>query len=190
MKKHIGILGLAAILLVSIWSVTASVVHAQEVGGVAASGTLNAKITITLDDTTMALGTPDPDCEGLTDGGTTGEFTVYNGTTGNEGCSYVWDGLQVRVKSNKPWTGTIAGSDGSPTSGVTVVTASFHYDTAAAASTYTACGSDTTLATTTSSFESSGNAGNTLYNFYHCVLLDWDDPDGTIDSTITYTVSQ
>ena len=96
----------------------------------------------------------------------------------------------MTVKSNKPWTGTIAGSDGSPTSGVTVALGGFHYDTEAAASTYTACSSDTVLATTTSSFESSGVIGQSIYSFHHCVVLDWDDADGTIDSTITYTVTQ
>ena len=171
-------------------TVIAGTTYAQEVGGVAASGTANAKITIALTDTTMALGTPDPSCEGLTDGTATGEFVVYNGTTGNEGCSYVWGGLSVTIKSNRPWTGTTNGSDGTPTSGVTVVGSSFHYSTSAAASTYTGCAGYTALATTTASFEASGTQGNSLYNFYHCVLIDWDDSDGTIDSTITYTVSQ
>ena len=48
----------------------------------------------------------------------------------------------------------------------------------------------TTMATTTSSFEASGVIGNNLYTFYNCVVLDWDNADGTIDSTITYTVTQ
>ena len=158
------------------------VVGAQTSGGVAASGTLNAKITVTLGDTTMALGTPDPDCEGNPDATVLGEFTVYNGTTGNQGCSYIWNSLTVRVKSNKPWTGDIDGADGSPTSGVTVPNGNYHYDTA--------CSADTALATTTAQWEPSGTVGNNLYTFYHCLLLDWDDADGTIDSTITYTVSQ
>ena len=67
-----------------------SVVTAQESGGVAASGSANAKITITLGDTSLALGTPDPACEGNPDSTVVGEFTLYNGSTGNEGCGYVW----------------------------------------------------------------------------------------------------
>ena len=190
MKKLAAISGIVAFVVGTLAIALAGTIYAQESGGVTASGTANAKITISLTDASMALGTPDPTCEGLSDGTTTGEFTVYNGTTGNEGCSYVWDSLTVTVKSNKPWTGTIAGSDGSPTSGVTVALGGFHYDTAAAATTYTTCSADTVLATTTSSFESSGVIGQSLYSFYHCVVLDWDDADGTIDSTITYTVTQ
>ena len=182
-KKRPVVLGLAVVILGTFLALIATSVYAQETGGVAASGTASAKITISLSDTTMALGTPDPTCEGLGDGATTGEFTVYNGTTGNEGCAYAWDILQVRVKSNKAWTGTINGADGAPTSGVTVVNGSFRYDSSAAASTYTQCTLDTTLATTTASFEPSGLAGNNLYNFHHCVTVDWDDADGTIDST-------
>ena len=63
-----------------------TVVYAQESGGVAASGSANAKITITLGDTSLALGTPDPACEGNPDSTVVGEFTLYNGSTGNEGC--------------------------------------------------------------------------------------------------------
>ena len=190
MKKLTAISGILAVVVGTLAMALAGTVYAQEASGVSASGTANAKITLSLTDASMALGTPDPTCEGLSDGTTTGEFTVYNGSTGNEGCSYVWDSLTVTVKSNKPWTGTIAGSDGSPTSDVTVGDGSFHYDTSAAAGTYTACGTDTALATTTSSFESSGVKGQSLYTFHHCVILDWDDADGTIDSTITYTVTQ
>ena len=181
--------GLMLVVVGALLTLLVSSVHAQT-GAVSASGTLNAKITITLTDPTMALGTPDPTCEGLTDGSTSGEFTVYNGTTGNQGCAYVWGGLQVRVKSNRAWTGTINGGDGSPTSGVKVTDGNFLYNASAAVTTYASCSADTALATTTASFESSGNVGNTLYNFYHCILLDWDDVDGSIDSTITYTVTQ
>ena len=133
----------------------AAIVHAQS-EGVSASGTAGAKITITLTDATMALGTPDPACESLSDGATTGEFTVYNGTSGNQGCAYAWNALTVTVKSNKAWTGTIAGSDGTPTSDVKVVNGNFHYDTSAPAGTYAACSADTALATTTASFEAAG----------------------------------
>ena len=190
MKKLGAISAIVAFVVGTLAMALAGTIYAQEASGVTASGTANAKIAISLTNATMALGTPDPTCEALSDGSTTGEFTVYNGATGNEGCSYVWDALTVTVKSNKPWTGTIAGSDGSPTSGVTVALGGFHYDTAAAASTYTACSSDTVLATTTPSFESSGVIGQSIYSFHHCVVLDWDDADGTIDSTITYTVTQ
>ena len=55
--------------------------------------TVPPTITLTLSDTTMALGTPDLTCEGLSDGSPTGEFTVRKGSTGNEGCAYVWADL-------------------------------------------------------------------------------------------------
>ena len=148
-------------------------------------------ITLTLSDTTIALGTPDPTCEGLADGATIGEFTVYSGTTGNQGCSYVWSDLDVTVQSNKAWSGTIAGTDGSPTSGVTVPEGSFRYDVGTPTTSYAGCASNTALTTAASPFEPSGGAGdNQVYTYHHCVLVDWDDDDGTIDSTITYTVQQ
>ncbi len=64
------------------------------------------------------------------------------------------------------------------------------YTTGAAPATYTACNTATALATTTSQWEAAGPVGNNVYTFRHCVVLDWDDADGSIDSTITYTVSQ
>ena len=148
-------------------------------------------ITLTLSDATMALGTPDPTCEGLADGAPTGEFTVYSGTAGNQGCSYVWNDLDVTVQSNKAWSGTVAGTDGSPTSGVTVPQGSFRYDVGTPTTSYAGCASNTALTTTASPFEPSGGVGdNQVYTYHHCVLVDWDDDDGTIDSTITYTVQQ
>ena len=189
-RRSFGLVGIWVLLAAAALAAGVSVVHAQETGGVAASGTLNAKLTLTLGDTSMALGTPDPDCEGNTDGATVGEFTVYNGATGNQGCSYLWNGISVRVKSNKAWTGTIDGSDGSPTSAIKVVNSSFHYDSAAASTNYSTCADATAMATTSATWEPSGTVWNNLYTFYHCVIIDWDDTDGTIDSTITYTVTQ
>ena len=184
---QIGLVPVLAGVLITL-AVTAA--HAQETGGVAASGTANAKITMTLSDTTMALGTPDPSCEGLTDGTVTGEFTVYSGTTGNQGCAYIWHSLTVTVKSNKLWTGTVSAGDGSPTSGITVAAGSFLYDTVVAPTSYAGCTADTPLTTTSATFEPSGALGRRDYPFYNCVVLDWSDPDGTINSMITYTVSQ
>ena len=81
-------------------------------------------------------------------------------------------------------------ADGTPTSGITIANASFLYNTVASSTSYAACSTDTAVTTTATSWEPAGPLGNTLYTFHHCVLLDWDDADGTIDSTITYTVSQ
>ena len=178
---------MAAIVVGTLLASVSAAVSAQS-QGVSASGTSGAKITISLTDPTMALGTPDPTCEGFADGTVTGEFTVYSGATGNQGCTYVWGALTVTVKSNRPWSGTLAGADGTPTSGVTVANGSFRYDTSAPATSYSACSMDTALATTTASFEASGTQGATDYLFYHCVIVDWDDSYGTIDSNITYTV--
>ena len=148
-------------------------------------------ITLNLGDTTLAMGSPDPNCEDNPDGTAVGEFTVYNGTAGNQGCAYTWSPLAITVDSNRPWTGTVAGSDGTPTSGVTVALGNYRYDAAAAALSYPGCAGDAQLPTTPGPFESSGSEGsNQVYNHHHCVVIDWDDNDGTIDSTITYTVSQ
>ena len=154
------------------------------------STTVPPTIILTLSDTTLALGSPDPTCEGLANGSRTGEFTVYNGSSGNEGCAYVWDAFTATIRSNKPWTGTIAGTDVAPTSGITLASGNFHYDAVAAATSYSDCSSDTALTATPTSFESAGTTGTSLYDFHHCVLVDWDDDDGTIDSKVIYTVQQ
>ena len=181
------------------WSALTDVTTVTAASSIAPAVTNNASdtttapptITINLGDPTLALGLPDPGCEDNPDATTVGEFTVYNGTTGNEGCTYVWDPLVVTVESNKPWTGTVEGADGTPTSELRVAFGSFRYDLAAAATSYSQCGSDTTLTTVPVLWESSGPEGDDQgYTHHHCVLLDWDDDDGTIDSTITYTVSQ
>ena len=147
-------------------------------------------ITLTLTDPTLALGSPDPNCQGNPSGTTVGEFTVYVGSTGNQGCAYAWDGITVTVKSNAAWSGTIVGADQAPTSDITVANGSFRYDSAGAPASYSDCSGDTQLPTTPAPFEPAGPTGINVYNFWHCVRLDWDDGDGTIDSTITYTVSQ
>ncbi len=152
--------------------------------------TATQTLTITLSDTTLTLGTPDPGCQGNTDGTTIGEFTVYNGTLGGEGCAYVWDDLTVTVKSNAPWSGTIVGADNSPTSEITVALGSFRYDTAAAPASYSDCAADTALPTSPSPFEPSGVAGVNAYTHRYCARVDWDDSDGSINSTFTYSVSQ
>ena len=99
-------------------------------------------------------------------------------------------GLSITVKSNAPWSGTVDGNDNAPTSGVTVALGSFRYDTAAAATTYAECATDTQLPASPSPFESGGVTGIAAYVHRHCVLVDWNDADGTIDSTITYSVTQ
>ena len=181
------------------WSALSDVTTVTAASSIALAVTNNATdtttapptITLALGDTTLALGVPDPGCEDNPDGTTVGEFTVYSGSTGNEGCTYVWDPLGVTVESNKPWTGTVEGADGTPTSELRVVFGSFRYDVVAAATSYSQYGADTTLSTVAVLWESSGpEGGNQAYTHHHCVLLDWDDDDGTIDSTITYTVSQ
>ena len=82
MKKLGAISAIVAFVVGTLAMALAGTIYAQEASGVTASGTANAKITISLTDATMALGTPDPTCEALSDGSTTGEFTVYNGATG------------------------------------------------------------------------------------------------------------
>ena len=152
--------------------------------------TVTPTITLSLSDPTLALGTPDPGCEGNFDGTVVGEFTVYNGNAGNQGCAYVWADLTVTVKSNAPWTGTIAGDDVSPTSDINIAQDSFRYDSAAAPASYVDCAVDAAVGTTTTQFEPSGTSGINPYTFSHCAIIDWDDSDGSIDSTITYSASQ
>ena len=154
------------------------------------STTAPPTITVTLDDSTMSFSGADPDCESNPDGSSVGEFTVYHGTIGNQGCTYIWNDLTVTVKSNAPWTGTVAGTDQSPTSDITVALSSFRYDTTLAVASYSDCSSATTLSTSTSPFESAGTGGINPYTFRHCVLINWNDRQGTIDSALEYAVTQ
>ena len=80
-----------------------------------AQDTTNAlpTISVTLGDATLDLGTPDPGCEGYSDGTTVGELTVYVGTTGNDGCAYTWDDLsRIHRRTGMDGVRTAEGGEG------------------------------------------------------------------------------
>ena len=179
----LGILFTAGLVLTIVLASTAS---AESAGGsVSASGKSNAKIILTLGTSAVDLTGVDPNCVAVSG------VSSYAGATGNEGCAYGWS-LSVRVLSNRPWTGTLYGDDNnSPTSEVTVDDGSFHASTGSIAS-YSDCSSAQAVPEVNSpwTWESSGSRGNTFATHYQCAVVDWDDADGTIDTTIQYSVSQ
>ena len=157
-------------------------------GSYVVSGKADPEIILTLGTSSVNLSGVDPACASVA--GT----SAYAGSTGNEGCAYVWT-VSVQVQSNKAWKGTLAGVDnGLPTSQVTVANGNYHASTSALSS-YASCTGATTVPGAADpndewTWENSRKKGNIIGTHYHCVMVDWDDDDGTIDSTISYSVSQ
>ena len=147
--------------------------------------TFYERIIFALGTSAVDLTGVDPNCAAVSG------VSPYAGATGNEGCAYAWS-VSVQVLSNRPWTGTLYGDDNnSPTSDVTVDDGSFHASTGSIAS-YSDCDSAQAVPEVNSpwTWESSGARGNTGATHYQCAVVDWDDADGTIDSTMQYSVSQ
>lgn len=154
-------------------------------GSVSASGKSNAKIILTLGTSSVSLSGVDPDCAAVSG------ITAYAGSSGNEGCVYRWT-VSVQVESNRAWTGTLSGTDNSnPTSEVTVGDSSFYASTKSIDS-YSDCTGATVVPDSKNpwTWESNGKKGNNSFTHYQCVIVDWDDDDGSIDSTFSYSVSQ
>ena len=157
-------------------------------GNVTLSGKSNAKIVLTLGTSDVALTGVDPACAPVS--GVTG----YSGSQASDGCAYSWP-ISVQVHSNRAWTGSIYGQDDdSATSDINFDGGAFRASTSDVAS-YADCGGAQIVPEGSEAddgwkFESAGKKGNTKTVHYHCVLVDWDDDDGTIDSTLSYSVSQ
>ena len=189
MKKVLFILSIAVFASV----LTASVVGA-ETGGVSASGTNNAKMTVTIGDSSSDFGT-NLDPEG-TNSTSTDTVLDYQGSSGNEGSYYVWKadggtGLTVGVKSNKVWSGTAQASEnGGTSSSMTVASGVMTYSETTEPTTYAACSSATAFTTTASTWQTSVAKGSNSYTYFYCLRVDWDDDPGTFSSSITYTATQ
>lgn len=154
-------------------------------GSYTASGKASAKIILTLGTISVSLSGVDPDCAAVSG------ITAYLGSSGNEGCAYRWT-VSVQVESNRAWTGTLSGADnGNPTSEITVDEGSFYASTKSIDS-YSDCTGATVVPDSKNAWtwESNGKKGNNSSTHYHCVVVDWDDDDGSINSTFSYSVSQ
>jgi hypothetical protein len=163
-------------------------------GNVTASGTNNAKISITIGDGSADFGT-NLDPEG-TNSSSADTVLDYQGSTGNQGSYYVWKstsgtGLSIEVKSNKVWNGTYQAAEniGTATS-MTIAGGALLFSEGSEPTTYALCGSANALTTLATAWKTSIGAGNNTYTHYYCLRVDWDDDPGTFSSMVTYTVTQ
>jgi hypothetical protein len=188
MKKLTTLIALGT--LVSALALNVSLAGA-EVGGVTASGTNNAKITVTIADASADFGS-NLDPSGI-DSNSSDTALDYQGSSGNQGSFYVWKsgGMAVSVKSNKVWNGTVQAAENIGTStSMSIASGVLTYVESSAPTTYAACSAGTAFATTASTWKSSVAKGSSAYTVYYCLRVDWDDDPGTFSSSITYTATQ
>ncbi len=198
MKKLNGLhrmaigLGVAVVagILVAVMAIPAGAAS----GGVSASGTNNANITITLSDSTADFGTNlDPSGTASNSSDT---VQANAGSTGNQGAYYEWkanggSGLSIQIKSNKTWNGTVAASENSGTSAsMTVASGALRYAEGSEPTSYGTCASGTAFASTAQTWKSNVTKGVNSYTQYYCLRVDWTDDPGTFASNTTYTVTQ
>ena len=182
MKKLTTLIALGT--LVSALALNVSLAGA-EVGGVTASGTNNAKITVTIADAFADFGS-NLDPSGI-DSNSSDTALDYQGSF------YVWKsgGMAVSVKSNKVWNGTVQAAENIGTStSMSIASGVLTYVESSAPTTYAACSAGTAFATTASTWKSSVAKGSSAYTVYYCLRVDWDDDPGTFSSSITYTATQ
>ena len=184
--RAIALLGALLALALGLSFSQSGLVWAEDSSGsVTVSGNTTAKIILTLGTTSVNLSGVDPDCAAVSG------IKAYAGSSGNEGCAYRWT-VSVQVESNRAWTGTLSGADdGNPTSEITVGDGSFYASTKEIDD-YSDCTGATVVPDSESAWtwESNGKKGNSNSTHYHCVVVDWDDDDGSINSTFSYSVSQ
>jgi len=190
--KKIAMAG-AAVLMATTIAVILTATAGAAAGNVSVSGTNNAKISVSISDLTANFGTFDP--TGSVSGGDEVDDTLTS-TSGNQGVCLLWEavgssGVEVKVHSNKPWTGSVAATEnGGTSSSLTLDNGDFRYHSSAPGS-YGACNTGgTAFVTDGTSFEGSGNRGVSTYNHYYSLTVDWDDVPGTFSSTVTYTATQ
>ena len=194
-KSRMKILSLVGILLPAMFllAIMSAGVAGAATGGVSASGTNNAKITVTITDAGSDFGS-NLDPEG-TNSASTDTVLDYQGSTGNQGSYYVWKaagaGVNVEVKSNKVWNGTVeATENGGTATSMTVASGVLKYAETTEPTTYSACDSGTAFATTAATWKSSVAKGANTYTYFYCLRVDWSDDVGTFSSSVTYTATQ
>ena len=188
LRTLVGVAGGLGLLMVASTGLAAA-----ETGGVSASGTNNAKMTVTISDATSDFGTSlDPNG---TDSNSSDTVLDYQGSTGNQGTYYVWKsagaGVDVTVKSNKVWSGTVDAAENAGTSTtMTIASGVLKFAETTAPTTYAGCGSATNFSAMPQTWKTSIGAGVNKYTSFYCLRVDWDDAPGTFSSSITYTATQ
>ena len=191
MKNMMKILSALGIMIATL-AISASVADA-ETGGVSASGTNNAKLTVTIADPSSDFGANlDPTGTDSTSGDS---VLDYQGSTGNQGSQYVWkaagSGLTIDVASNKVWNGTAEATENAGTSAsMTIASGVMKYVETTEPTSYSDCDAGTAFATTAATWKSSIAKGKSTFTYYYCMRVDWTDDPGTFSSSITYTATQ
>jgi len=191
---HRTAIGLGIAVVVGILVAVMALPAGAASGGVSGSGTNNAKITITLSDTTADFGTNLDPSGAASNSGDVVESNV--GSSGNEGAYYEWKasggtGLTIEVKSNKAWDGTVQATENSGTSSsMTIASGALRYVEGSQPTSYATCAAGTAFQTTAQTWKSNVAKGKSSYVQYYCLRVDWTDDPGTFASTTTYTVTQ
>ena len=200
-QARIGIVGLGilAMGLVGLFALLTTSSAGAVADTVAATGTNNAKITLTLSGDsgdTADMGTAlDPD--GST-ASSTDTVTAYVEPTGDIGAYYAWEGsggsgLTVKVKSNKVWDGSVGASENSGTAGqITIANGSFTFTEDSDPASYADCdaGTDFVVSPAANAWKDDVAKGVNSYVHRYCLRTLWTDDPGTFISTVTYTVIQ
>ena len=163
-----------------------------EQGVISVSAANAGSFTMTISDATAEFGTNlDPDC---TASNSTDSVLGYLGSTGDEGCGYVWRsagaGVNIEVLSNSTWNGWVDATENGGTSGLTIASGSLRWVEDTEPTTYAACTSATAFTTSASVWKSSIGGGKKKYDYFYCLMVDWDKTPGTFSSTVTYLASQ
>ena len=162
--------------------------------GISISGTNNSELTISVSDPSSDFG------DSLHPSGidSTSSDTVadYQGNQGNQGSYYVWKaaggtGVDVEVKSNKTWSGTIVAAEniGSSAS-MTISSGVLKYVASSEPTSYSDCDSATPFSASTATWRTGEPPGKSTFTYYYCMRVDWDDDPGTFASSVTYTATQ
>ena len=184
---------LAATLVIALVTVLTVLPATAATGNVSVSGTNNAKITITIADSSSDFGTNlDPSGP---DSNSPDSVSDYQGSSGNQGSYYVWkaagSGNLITIKSNKAWNGMVAATENSgSSSSMTIASGALRHSEGSAPTSYSEAASATAFQTTAQSWKSSVAKGVNSYFHFYSLRVDWDDDPGTFSSTINYEVTQ
>ena len=190
--KILSVVGIVVAVVIVLTRLGVGVAGAAT-GQVSASATNNAKITVTVTDASSDFGT-NLDPEG-TDSASTDTVLDYQGSTGSQGSYYAWkaagSGLDVEVKSNKVWSGTVVATENTGTAtSMTIASGVLKYVETTEPTTYSACDGGTAFATSAATWKTSVAKGTNTYTYFYCMRVDWDDDPGTFSSSVTYTATQ
>ena len=99
--------------------------------------------------------------------------------------------MNVTVKSNKVWNGTVVATENAGTSAsLTIASGALRHVESTEPTTYAACSGGTAFTTTAGTWKSSVAKGSNTYTMYYCLRVDWDDDPGSFSSSVTYTATQ